>query len=126
MKKNDLKNALNERLQYTEWTQEDTWSVLRKIRGSKKTFNRRLITMVSWAAALVLIVGLGVGVFVTRPGAPDQITVSYTPTPVEMTALTGGEGAGTGDLPGEAASELENIYPGVAKQLLPVGQTVEK
>lgn len=126
MKKNDLKNALNERLQYTEWTQEDTWSVLRKIRGSKKTFNRRLITMVSWAAALVLIVGLGVGVFVTRPGAPDQITVSYTPTPVEMTALTGGEGAGAGDLPAAAASELENVYPGVAKQLLPVGQTVEK
>ena len=136
MKKNDLKNALNERLQYTEWTQEDTWSVLRKIRGSKKTFNRRLITMVSWAAALVLIVGLGVGVFVTRPGAPDQITVSYTPTPVEMTALTGGEGAGTGDLPGEAGGkaagsaedvcrQLDERYPGLRDQLKPLNLSCE-
>ena len=113
MKKIDVKKALNERVRNTEWTDANTWNVLRKIRNTKaarREFSlRRLMPA---AVALLLVMGIGITALTRTPGGPDPIRENdqYTAQPL-VTALSGGQGEGTGDLPEEAVGCEDSLLP---------------
>ena len=113
MKKIDMKKTLNERAGNTEWTDENTWNVLRKIRNTKA--ERReysLRRFVPAFMALLLVAGIGVAAL-TR------------------TALAPGQGEGTDGLPeGDAGKairgQIRDYYPEIADQLKPINLSSEK
>ena len=128
MKKIDLKKTMDEQVRDTEWTDENTWNVLRKIRNTKSArgeFNlRRLMPA---AAALLLVLGIGITVMVRQPGTPDTFRNDdgYTVQPL-VTALAAGQEEGEGEA-GKAIREEMNIhYPEIADQLRPINLSCEK
>lgn len=132
MKKIDVKKALNERVRNTEWTEENTWNVLRKIRNAKSVRREfSLRRLMPAAVALVLVLGIGVAALTGNPGGPDPIRDkdTYTAQPL-VTALSAGQGEGTGDLPeGEdegTSGDYEAGFLPEGLQLRPVGLSVEK
>ena len=134
MKKIELKKTLEERVRDTEWTDANTWNVLRKIRNTKaarREFSlRRLMPA---AVALLLVMGIGIATLTGTPGNPDSIRdkAQYTAQPM-VTALSAGQGEGNGDLPeGEGTEKnvreaLKEYYPEVADQMMPVNLSSEK
>ena len=132
MKKIDMKKTLNERVRNTEWTEENTWNVLRKIRNAKSVRREfSLRRLMPAAVALVLVLGIGVAALTGNPGGPDPIRDkdTYTAQPL-VTALSAGQGEGTGDLPeGEdegTSGDYEAGFLPEGLQLRPVGLSVEK
>ena len=133
MKKIDMKKTLNERAGNTEWTDENTWNVLRKIRNTKA--ERReysLRRFVPAFMALLLVAGIGVAALTRTPGSPDPIRDKdlYTAQPI-VTALAPGQGEGTDGLPegdaGKAIREqIRDYYPEIADQLKPINLSSEK
>ena len=133
MKKIDMKKTLNERAGNTEWTDENTWNVLRKIRNTKA--ERReysLRRFVPAFMALLLVAGIGVAALTRTPGSPDPIRDKdlYTAQPI-VTALALGQGEGTDGLPegdaGKAIREqIRDYYPEIADQLKPINLSSEK
>ena len=132
MKKIDMKKALNERVRNTEWTDANTWNVLRKIRNTKaarREFSpRRLLPA---AMALLLVFGIGIAALTGKPGGPDPIREKdkYTAQPI-VTALSGGQGEGYGDLPEGVAEaiyeQMKSNYPEIADQMRPINLSCEK
>lgn len=133
MKKIDMKKTLNERVRNTEWTEENTWNVLRKIRNAKSVRREfSLRRLMPAAVALVLVLGIGVAALTGNPGGPDPIRDkdTYTAQPL-VTALSAGQGEGTGDLPEgniekNVIEALREHFPEVADQLMPVNRSCEK
>ncbi|QTE70044.1 hypothetical protein JRC49_09515 [Clostridiales bacterium FE2011] len=133
MKKIDMKKTLNERAGNTEWTDENTWNVLRKIRNTKA--ERReysLRRFVPAFMALLLVAGIGVAALTRTPGSPDPIRDKdlYTAQPI-VTALAPGQGEGTDGLPeGDAGKairgQIRDYYPEIADQLKPINLSSEK
>ena len=113
MKKIDMKKTLDERVRNTEWTDANTWNVLRKIRNTKaarREFSpRRLLPA---AVALLLVFGIGIAALTGKPGGPDPIREKdkYTAQPI-VTALSGGQGEGTGDLLVGNTSDEDSLQP---------------
>ena len=134
MKKIELKKTLEERVRDTEWTDANTWNVLRKIRGAKSARSEFSLRRLAPAAvALLLVMGIGIATLTGAPGNPDSIRdkAQYTAQPI-VTVMAAGQGEGTGDLPeGEGTEKsyldaLREYYPEVADQLMPVNLSSEK
>ena len=93
MKKIDIRKNLDERVRDTEWTDENTWTVLRKIRNTKSARREfSLRRLMPAAAALVLFLGIGIAALTRNRGNPDPIrgTDEYTAQPI-VTALAAGQ-----------------------------------
>lgn len=134
MKKIELKKTLEERVRDTEWTDANTWNVLRKIRGAKSLCSEFSLRRLAPAAvALLLVIGIGIATLTGTPGNPDSIRdkAQYTVQPM-VTALSAGQGEGNGDLPeGEGTEKnyldaFREYYPEVADQMMPVNLSSEK
>ena len=134
MKKIELKKTLEERVRDTEWTDANTWNVLRKIRGAKSLRSEFSLRRLAPAAvALLLVMGIGIATLTGTPGNPDSIRdkAQYTVQPM-VTALSAGQGEGNGDLPeGEGTEKnyldaFREYYPEVTDQMMPVNLSSEK
>ena len=133
MKKIDIRKTMDERVRDTEWTDENTWTVLRMIRRAKadrREFSLR--KLMPAAVALVLLLGFGVTALIRSPGRPDPVlnNTQYTAQPI-VTAMSPGHGEDTGDLP-EGSMEkkvieaLRESCPEAADLLMPVNRVCEK
>ena len=79
MRKIDIKQSLDERVQSTEWTDKDTWKVLDRVRTTGKTREKHRLTFLIPAAALaILAICIGI-TSVVHPGTPDLIRPSIQP-----------------------------------------------
>ena len=113
MKKIDMKKTLDERVRNTEWTDANTRNVLRKIRNAEAARReyspRRLMPA---AVALLLVFGIGIAALTGKPGGPDPIRDKdkYTAQPI-VTALSVGQGEGTGDLLVGNTSDEDSLQP---------------
>lgn len=133
MKKIDIRKNLDERVRDTEWTDENTWTVLRMIRNTKSARREfSLHRLMPAAAALVLFLGIGIAALTRNPGNPDPIRGKdeYTAQPI-VTALSAGQEEGIGGLPeGDTEKNVTEAfrknYPEVADQLMPVNLSCEK
>jgi hypothetical protein len=114
MKTSDLKNALDQRVSSTEWTNDNTWNVLNQVRKEKASPKHiRIPAGLTVAAALVVLcVGILAGTGKLNIfGHPDQIGGQYTAQPMEVPLAQGGQVTvtedGTADLvtPEPAAPE---------------------
>ena len=133
MKKIDIRKTLDERGRNTEWTDENSWTVLgmiRRTKANRKEFSlRRLMPA---AVALVLLLGFGVTALTRSPGRPDPIldNTQYTAQPI-VTAMAPGHVENADDLP-EGSTEkkvieaLKESCPEVADLLIPVNRVCEK
>ena len=94
MKTSDLKNALDQRVSSTEWTNDNTWNVLNQVRKEKASPKHiRIPAGLTVAAALVVLcVGILAGTGKLNIfGHPDQIGGQYTAQPMEVPLAQGGQ-----------------------------------
>ena len=111
MKKIDLKSTLEERVQSTEWTDQNTWNVLDRIRAAGKTTEKRRRSFLLPAAALVIL-ALCIGITsMVNPGTPDRIRESAQTVQPLALAPSGEE---------IVLGKLKAACPGIAENLKPV------
>lgn len=126
MRKIDIKQSLDERVQSTEWTDKDTWKVLDRVRTTGKTREKHRLTFLIPAAALaILAIGIGIASIV-NPGTPDLIRPSIQPLGISSNdgpaSTDNGETAEAAQHPDVAAaiSSLREEHPEIAEELRPV------
>ena len=123
MRKIDIKQSLDERVQSTEWTDKDTWKVLDRVRTTGKTREKHRLTFLIPAAALaILAIGIGIASIV-HPGTPDLIRPSIQPLGISSNdgpaSPDNGETAEAAQHPDVAAaiSSLREEHPEIAEEL---------
>ena len=126
MRKIDIKQSLDERVQSAEWTDKDTWNVLDRIRATGKTREKHRLTFLIPAAALaILAICIGI-TSVVHPGTPDLIRPSIQPLGISSNdgpaSPDNGETAEAAQHPDVAAaiSSLREEHPEIAEELRPV------
>ena len=126
MRKIDIKQSLDERVQSTEWTDKDTWKVLDRVRTTGKTREKHRLTFLIPAAALaILAICIGI-TSVVHPGTPDLIRPSIQPLGISSNdgpaSPDNGETAEAAQHPDVAAaiSSLREEHPEIAEELRPL------